>query len=168
MKKTVKKAVKAAIKKTEKKSPAKKAKAKKPAVTITPPKMTAAEKAAIKVKKTGNLEARLKLITTALDQDKGTNIVSIDLAGKTAIADYMVIVTGTSSRHVSSMAEKLRDRMAKEGVRARIEGKGTGDWVIVDTGDIMVHLFRQEVRDFYSLEKLWGTDFSAVDYTLYK
>ena len=109
-----------------------------------------------------------KMILNALDQDKGDNIVSIDLSGKTALADYMVVVTGTSSRHVVGMAEKLKERLSKQGILARIEGKDTGDWVIVDAGDVIVHLFRAEVRTFYNLEKLWSTDFSTTDYTLYK
>ena len=108
------------------------------------------------------------LIMAAIDQDKGENVVSIDLAGKTAIADYMVIVTGKSTRQVVGMAEKLRDKLAKEGVKARLEGEDTGDWVIVDAGDVIVHLFRPEVREFYNLEKLWAADFSTVDYTLYQ
>lgn len=109
-----------------------------------------------------------ELIRQVLDQSKGENIVSINLAGKTAIADYMVIVTGTSSRQVVAMAEQLRDKLSKEGTRVRIEGQDTGDWVIVDAGDVIVHLFRPEVRDFYNLEKLWSADFSTVDYTLYQ
>jgi ribosome-associated protein len=108
------------------------------------------------------------LVMQALDQDKGENIVSIDLAGKTAIADYMVIVTGRSTRQVVGMAEKLREKLSKEGVRARLEGQDTGDWVIVDAGDVIVHIFRPEVREFYNLEKLWSADFSTVDYTLYQ
>lgn len=103
----------------------------------------------------------------ALGQDKGEDIVSIDLKGKTSIADYMVIVTGRSSRQVSAMAEKLRERLAAEGIRSTVEGKETGDWVIVDAGDVIVHVFRPEVREFYNLEKLWGSDFSTVGYNLY-
>ena len=106
-------------------------------------------------------------IVKTLDQDKGDNIVSIDLTGKSALADYMVIVTGTSTRHVSAMAVKLKQRLAKEGITARIEGASIGDWVIVDAGDVIVHLFRAEVRNFYNLEKLWSSDFSTIDYTLY-
>lgn len=108
------------------------------------------------------------LVLKLLDQDKGENIISINLAGKTSIADYMVIVTGRSSRQVAAMAEKLRERLAAEGIRARLEGQDTGDWVIVDAGDVIVHLFRPEVREFYNLEKLWAADFSTVDYTLYQ
>lgn len=113
--------------------------------------------------------ATYDLIMAALDKEKGEDIVSIDLSGKTALADYMVIVTGTSSRQVTAMAEKLRDTLSTEaGIKARLEGTETGDWVIVDAGDVIVHLFRPEVRIFYNLEKLWSTDFSTTDYTLYK
>lgn len=105
---------------------------------------------------------------TSLDQDKGEDIVSIDLSGKSSIADFMVIATGTSSRHVASMADKLIDRLAKTGRKARAEGKDSGDWVIVDAGDVIIHLFRAEVRNFYNLEKLWMADFSTSDYTVYK
>jgi len=108
------------------------------------------------------------LIMAALDKEKGEDVVSIDLSGKTALADYMVIVTGTSSRQVTAMAEKLRDSLSTQGIKARLEGMETGDWVIVDAGDVIVHLFRPEVRSFYNLEKLWSTDFSTTDYTLYK
>lgn len=103
-----------------------------------------------------------------LNQDKGENIVSIDLAGKTSIADYMVVVTGRSSRQVSAMAAKLRDKLSDAGIKARVEGQQAGDWAVVDAGDVIVHIFRAEVREFYNLEKLWAPDFSAVDYTLYK
>jgi ribosome-associated protein len=93
--------------------------------------------------------------------------VSIDLKGKTAIADHMVIATGSSTRQTSGVAAKLRDKLAAEGYRARVEGQQGGDWVIVDAGDVIIHLFRAEVRKFYNLEKLWGTDFSTVGYNLY-
>ena len=90
-----------------------------------------------------------------------------DLKGKTAIADFMVIATGSSSRSVAASAAKLRDKLAKEGIKARIEGIEGGDWVIVDASDVIVHFFREEVREFYNLEKLWATDFSTVGYNLY-
>jgi ribosome-associated protein len=108
------------------------------------------------------------MVVKYLDQDKGIDIVSIPLEGRSSLADYMVIATGTSSRHVSGMAQKLKDRLTKEGYRPRIEGATTGDWVIVDAGDVIVHLFRAEVRKFYNLEKLWNPDFAMVDYTLYQ
>ena len=146
-----------------KKPVAKKQAVKKPA----PVKKTAAPapKPAKSAKKADN--RIYDLIMAALDKEKGENIVSIDLTGKTAIADYMVIVSGSSSRQVTAMAEKLKDKLSKEGYRSRIEGKATGDWVILDAGDVIVHLFRPEVRSFYNLEKLWMSDFSTVGYNLY-
>ncbi len=92
----------------------------------------------------------------SLDDDKAEDIVTIDLRGRTAMADTMVIASGRSSRQVSSMAQKLLDRL-KERFRltARAEGKDIGDWVLVDTGDVVVHIFRPEVREFYQLEKMW-------------
>lgn len=108
-------------------------------------------------------------ISATLDSDKALNIVSIALKGKTTIADYMLIATGTSSRHVSGMAQKLRDKLSTERkIKARVEGLESGDWAIIDAGDVMVHLFREEVREFYDLEKLWGADFSTVNYTRYQ
>jgi ribosome-associated protein len=109
-----------------------------------------------------------EFIYASLDSDKAQNIISIDLKGKTAIADFMLIATGTSSRHVAGMAQKLSDKLSIERkIKARLEGLETGDWVIVDAGDVIVHLFRDEVRKLYNLEKLWGADFSTVHYTLY-
>lgn len=108
-------------------------------------------------------------IAASLDSDKAKELVIIDLKGRTAIADFMLIATGTSSRHVAGMAQKLRDKLSTEyKIKAHVEGLETGDWVIVDAGDVIVHLFRAEVREFYNLEKLWGTDFSTVMYTRYQ
>ena len=82
--------------------------------------------------------------------------MQIDLRGKSAIGDYMVICSGRSSRQVASISEKLADRLKHEmGVFAKIEGKDAGDWVLIDTGDVIVHVFRPEVREFYQLEKMW-------------
>ncbi len=82
--------------------------------------------------------------------------MQIDLRGKSSIGDYMVVATGRSSRQVSAMSEKLVERLKSDfGRNARIEGKETGDWVLIDTGDVIVHVFRPEVRDFYQLEKMW-------------
>ncbi|WP_366130233.1 ribosome silencing factor [uncultured Roseovarius sp.] len=101
-------------------------------------------------------EAQLAAILQSLSDDKAEDVVQIDLRGKTAIGDYMVICSGRSSRQVSSIAEKLMDRLKQEhGVLARTEGKETGDWVLIDTGDVIVHVFRPEVREFYQLEKMW-------------
>ena len=108
-------------------------------------------------------------IEKELDGDKALDIVSISLKDKTSIADFMFIATGTSSRHITRLAENLREKVKAEfGINSIIEGEDSGDWVILDSGDIIVHLFRQEVREFYNLEKLWGSDFSTVDYTRYK
>nr|WP_245770600.1 ribosome silencing factor [Roseovarius azorensis] len=105
---------------------------------------------------TADSEAQLAAILTSLDDDKAEDVVQIDLRGKTAIGDYMVVCSGRSSRQVSAIAEKLVDRLKQEhGVLARTEGKETGDWVLIDTGDVIVHVFRPEVREFYQLEKMW-------------
>ncbi|MEQ8896486.1 MAG: ribosome silencing factor [Roseovarius sp.] len=101
-------------------------------------------------------ETQLERILTSLDDDKAEDIVQIDLRGKTAIGDYMVICSGRSSRQVSSLSEKLAERLKTElGVASKIEGKDAGDWVLIDTGDVIVHVFRPEVREFYQLEKMW-------------
>lgn len=98
-----------------------------------------------------------QLILKSLDDDKAEEIVSIDLAGKSSIADFMVIASGRSSRQVAAIAEHLVDRITKEtGKKVRAEGKAVGDWVLIDTGDIVVHIFRPDVRSFYNLEKMWG------------
>lgn len=101
-------------------------------------------------------DALLARILSSLDDDKAEDVVQIDLRGKTAIGDYMVIATGRSTRQVAAMSEKLADRIKKEfGFTAKIEGKDAGDWVLIDTGDVIVHIFRPEVREFYQLEKMW-------------
>ena len=98
----------------------------------------------------------LAAVLSSLDDDKAEDVVQIDLRGKTAIGDYMVVCSGRSSRQVSAISEKLVERLKTEfGHFSRIEGKNTGDWVLVDTGDIIVHVFRPEVREFYQLEKMW-------------
>lgn len=96
------------------------------------------------------------LVETSLEDDKAVDIVIIDLAGKTEIADFMVIASGQSTRQVGAMANNLSQRLKKSGVKeVTIEGVGQSDWVLIDAGDVLVHLFRPEVRDFYALEKLW-------------
>ena len=95
-------------------------------------------------------------ILEALNAEKAEDIVSIDLQGKSQIADYMLICSGRSSRQVTAIAEKLVDLLKHEaGVICRMEGKDQGDWVLVDAGDVIVHVFRPEVREFYQLEKMW-------------
>ncbi|MEQ3709140.1 MAG: ribosome silencing factor [Tateyamaria sp.] len=101
-------------------------------------------------------ETLLAAVLSSLSDDKAEDVVQIDLRGKTEIGDYMIICSGRSSRQVAAMSEKLVERLKGEfGVVARTEGKGTGDWVLIDTGDVIVHIFRPEVREFYQLEKMW-------------
>ena len=101
-------------------------------------------------------EMLLDRILRSLTDDKAEDIVQIDLRGKSSIGDYMVVASGRSSRQVASMSEKLVERLKQDfGRGARVEGKDAGDWVLIDTGDVIVHLFRPEVRDFYQLEKMW-------------
>lgn len=101
-------------------------------------------------------ETLLVSILSQLADDKAEEIVEIDLRGKTAIGDYMVICSGRSTRQVAALAEKLVDRLKKDyGRLSRVEGKDAGDWVLIDTGDVIVHIFRPEVREFYQLEKMW-------------
>lgn len=102
--------------------------------------------------------ARLhELVLKSLDDDQAVETVSIPLAGKSSIADYMVIASGRSTRQVASMATKLADKIKSEtGKTVRIEGLPTADWVLIDAGDIIVHLFRPEVRSFYNLERMWN------------
>jgi len=101
-----------------------------------------------------------------LDADKAEDIKTIDLRGQTPIADYMIVASGTSSRQVAAMAEKLQERLKGMGVRdIRIEGKDQCNWVILDAGDIIVHLFRPEVREFYNIEKMWQSAAPVSDYT---
>nr|WP_284264956.1 ribosome silencing factor [Roseicyclus sp. Amp-Y-6] len=98
----------------------------------------------------------LEHILASLDDDKAEDVVQIDLRGKSSIGDHMVIASGRSSRQVAAIAEKLVERL-KEAFRlsAKVEGKEAGDWVLIDTGDVIVHIFRPEVREFYQLEKMW-------------
>ena len=96
-------------------------------------------------------------IIKVIDDAKGVEILAIDLAGKTALADAMIIASGTSDRHVGAIAERILGSLRDMRKRTpRVEGMPVCDWVLIDTGDIIIHLFRPEVRGFYNLEKLWG------------
>jgi len=100
--------------------------------------------------------ALLATILKSLEDDKAEDIVQIDLRGKSEMGDFMVICSGRSSRQVSAISEKLVDRVKQDhGRLSKLEGKGAGDWVLIDTGDVIVHVFRPEVREFYQLEKMW-------------
>lgn len=101
--------------------------------------------------------ALLKTVESSLDDDKADGAVVIELFGKTDIADYMVVASGTSQRHISTMATHLRENLRAKGFKGvTIEGETQCDWVLIDAGDVVVHLFRPDIRDFYGLEKLWG------------
>lgn len=108
------------------------------------------------------------LIETSLDADKAEDIATIDLRGKTTIADYMIVANGRSSRQVGALADKLLNRLREKGMKSiRVEGMAQGDWVVIDAGDVVVHLFRPEVRDFYNIEKIWGVEHGAGDQVMY-
>ena len=103
------------------------------------------------------VDALHKLVLSSLDDDQAVETVSIPLAGKSSIADFMVIASGRSTRQVASMAQKLQEKIKGElGRQTRIEGLPTADWVLIDAGDVIVHLFRPEVRSFYNLERMWA------------
>ena len=156
-----------AVKPVAKRSVAKRPAARKPAIA---PAVTAAglpkrkanpatqrKAAALKAAK-----ALLQVVERSLDDDQAVDVAVIDLAGKTSIADYMVFASGRSQRQVGAMADHLARRIKTEGHgSARVEGMPQCNWVLVDAGDVIVHLFRPEVRTFYNLEKMWAADFDA-------
>ena len=94
-------------------------------------------------------------LVAALDDNKAEDILIIPLAGKSALADYMVIASGRSAKHVTALANLAAEAAAKLDVKCRFEGKGNGDWVLTDAGDVILHIFRPEVRSFYNIEKIW-------------
>ncbi len=97
-----------------------------------------------------------ELILQSLDDDQAQDVVSIPLEGKSSIADHIVVASGRSSRQVAAMAQKLAERIKQAGRNARIEGLPAADWVLIDAEDVVVHIFRPEVRSFYNLERMWG------------
>lgn len=103
-------------------------------------------------------DALLAIASESLDDDQAQEVVVINLQGKSSIADHMIIASGRSTRQVASMAQKMVERIKKAGGAARIEGLPNADWVLIDAGDVIVHLFRPEVRSFYNLERMWGFD----------
>jgi len=104
-------------------------------------------------------EGLLTEIVSLLDDAKAEDVVTIELAGKSSVADYMVIASGRSDRHVGSIADQISKRLKEiKYATVRVEGQPTNDWVLIDVGDIVVHVFRPEVREFYNLEKMWTTD----------
>lgn len=108
-------------------------------------------------------EALHSLVLRSLDDDKAVDVVSIPLQGKSNIADYMVIASGRSTRQVASMAQKLSERIKRDlGRNVRVEGLPVADWVLIDAEDVIVHIFRPEVRSFYNLERMWAFEESAA------
>lgn len=101
-------------------------------------------------------------IATQLDDDKAENILEIDLRGKSAIADAMIIASGRSQRHVTALADHVERKLREAGLKkVRVEGLPNADWVLIDAGDVIVHIFRPEVREFYNLERIWSSDASG-------
>jgi ribosome-associated protein len=112
------------------------------------------------------VEAIRDLVLKVLDENKGEDVIDIDLAGKSTFADFMVVATGTSSRHVAALAQKVMEEVNKNfpGRKQRAEGLAEADWVLVDLQDVIVHVFREEVREFYSLEKMWSAATVGVEH----
>lgn len=109
--------------------------------------------------KRGNPATLLKNVLAILDDAKAQAVVTIDLKGKSSIGDHMVIASGRSQRHVGAIADQIVKKLKELGFgRARVEGTPHCDWVLIDTGDVIVHVFRPEVREFYNLEKMWSTE----------
>jgi ribosome-associated protein len=113
-------------------------------------------KTAVQIEASDRSNALHKLITATLSDRKAEHIVTINLAKKADFADAMIIASGTSARHVAALAEHVVDALKEQGVVSMVEGLDTGDWVLVDAGDVIVHLFKPEVREYYKLEKMWG------------
>ena len=106
----------------------------------------------------------LAAILASLDDDKAEDVVQIDLRGRSEMGDYMVIASGRSTRQVAAMAEHLAETLKQDhGILVKTEGKEAADWVLIDTGDVIVHLFRPEVREFYQLEKMWMPPSSGAE-----
>ena len=106
-------------------------------------------------------EKILNIVKTTLDDNKAEDIVVIDLKGKTSIAGYMVVASGNSQRHVASIAEKVFESLKKSGYKSSMEGQEKADWVLIDAFDVIIHIFKPEVREFYNIEKMWQ---SAINF----
>jgi ribosome silencing factor RsfS/YbeB/iojap len=110
------------------------------------------------------LEKYLGIITESIDDDKGEDIVVIDLTGRASFADRMVIATGVADRQIAAMAQHIERKLKEVGLkRILVEGANGSDWVLIDVGDIVIHLFKAEARALYGLEQMWGTDFDGAD-----
>ena len=108
------------------------------------------------ISRNDELSRSIKTVLASLEDSKAENIVSIDIQGKSSLGDYMVVASGRSHRHVAAVADHLLKALKDAGFgNARVEGLAAADWVLIDSGDIIVHIFRPEVREFYNLEKMW-------------
>lgn len=156
---------KAGVKTAAAKKPGGKKTAKKKAASKkTPAKKAARRKAPAKAAPQSPEQKALAAITKCLDDNQAENIAVIDLAGKSVMADYLVIASGRNPRHIGAMAQHLREKIkALSGVSPPIEGMAGAEWVLVDQGDVVVHLFRPETRQLYNLEKMWGDDLATGD-----
>jgi len=104
-----------------------------------------------------DVEAATQVVLTSLEDDKAEEIVSIDIRGRSSFADMLVVASGRSARHVGALADHILRKLKEAGVKdVRVEGMPQADWVLVDAGDVVVHLFRPEVRSFYNIEKIWS------------
>ena len=104
------------------------------------------------------VEKVAQLAAKTLSTGKAEDIVTIDLTGKSALADFLVVATGRAPRHVTALAEQVQTKLKKTGVKATLEGEDVGDWVIADAGGVIVHVFTPEARDMYRIEELWGEE----------
>ena len=127
-------------------------------LTSSAPRLQAAKQATV-----DDIRAVAESLAKALEDDKAEDLLFIDLQGKSSLADFMIIASGRSGRHVAALADHVSQEVKKlTGRPANVEGMPNADWVLIDTGDIIVHLFRPEVREFYNLEKIWASDTAAV------
>lgn len=110
------------------------------------------------------LTRTLEVITESLNEDKAENIVTLDLVGRAGFADRMIIASGVAERQIAAMAQHIERRLKEENLaRVRVEGDQNSDWVLLDAGDVIVHLFMPESRELYALERMWGSDFDQAD-----
>lgn len=100
-------------------------------------------------------EKILEIVQKTLEDNKAEDVVVIDLRGKTSLASFMVVASGTSQRHVASLAEKVQENLKASGLKSTTEGEEKADWVLIDAFDVIIHIFKPEVREFYSIEKMW-------------
>ncbi|WP_156839719.1 ribosome silencing factor [Novosphingobium aquimarinum] len=130
---------------------------------MTQAQIQPAKAGAAAITMTDEAESRLSLVLESLDDDQAQEVVTIALDGKSSIADYMVVASGRSTRQVAAIAQKLAQNLKDAGFgSARVEGLPAADWVLVDAGEVIVHVFRPEVRSFYNLERMWGFEEGAA------